>query len=188
MNRITVIIAAGLLLAAAAFGADLPGNSLYQLPASFSDQNGKSGQIKQFAGRYMLVAMIYTHCKEMCPMTVESMRKIAADWQTRSREPIGLLLISFDSDRDKPAVLKAYAASHDLPPELWTLLQGDSKAVRRLAAALGVNYQKMDNGDWNHANLVTLLDKDGRVVLQQAGFVADTQDFFHKIKELNLVF
>jgi protein SCO1/2 len=177
-----------LCLAFPAVAAELPGDSLYQLKSTWSDENGRSGQISQFAGRYMLVAMIYTHCKEMCPMTVESMRKIAADWQARSREPLGLLLISFDSDRDKPAVLKQYAASHDMAPGQWTLLQGDKKAVRQLAAALGVSYQKMASGDWNHSNLVTLLDKQGRIVLQQAGFVSDTDDIFRKIKELNLAF
>jgi protein SCO1/2 len=175
------LLALWLALAGAALATELPGDSVYQVADSWHDQNGKLAHLKDFSGRYLLVAMIYTHCKDICPMTVESMRRIEADWRAKSAEPLELLLISFDANRDRPEVLKAFAASHALPAKNWTLLQGDNKAVRRLAAVLGINYQKLENGDFNHSNMVTLLGKDGQILDQETGSEADSAAILGKL-------
>jgi len=35
--------------------------------------------------------------------------------------------------------------------------------VRKLAAALGVQYRAIENGDFNHSTVISLLDRDGRI-------------------------
>ena len=47
---------------------------------------------------------------------------------------------------DTPERLKAYAEDHGLDPAHWTLYHGDEKAVRELAAALGVRYRRDASG------------------------------------------
>jgi protein SCO1/2 len=92
------------------------------------------------------------------------------------------LLVSMDTDRDTPEVLSAYAESNDLDTSRWTLLHGDDFAVRGIAAALGVRYKKDSNGNFAHSNLITVLDREGRIAHQLVGLGAEPTPSIEAIK------
>jgi protein SCO1 len=110
--------------------------------------------------------MIYTHCTAACPLAVGEMRRIAAATDTS----VGLVLVTLDPTRDTPAALAAYAREHGLDTPRWTLLAGSDGDIRELAAAIGVRYRALSVNAIAHSNVITLLDADGVVVHQQAGF------------------
>ena len=72
---------------------------------------------------------------------------------------------SFDSEADTPERLKLYADGHRL--DRWTLLRADDDATRELAAALGVGYKPDGHGGFEHAGVISLLDRNGEIVFQQ---------------------
>ena len=60
--------------AAAAVRAALPGDSVYQVGATMSDQNGHSFKLQERRGQPVLVSMFYNSCKFVCPMLIDTMR------------------------------------------------------------------------------------------------------------------
>jgi len=72
--------------------------------------------------------------------------------------------VSFDPVRDTPAVLRATGAEHHVDFSHWTLARTNAEGVRKFAAIMGIQYRAMTNGDFNHSTVVTLLDRDGRIV------------------------
>jgi protein SCO1/2 len=64
------------------------------------------------------------------------------------------------------------------------LFHGGANSVRELAAVLGLRYKQDENGDFDHSNVIFLLDKDGVVRSQQLGLKGDAHDFEQKALEL----
>lgn len=165
-------------------GKPMAGASVYNLPETWTDQDGKPLKLQDLRGRPVVLAMAYTACKEMCPMTVETMRRIEDKWAQRSQAPVTFAFFSFDTARDTPQHLKDYAAAHGLDAAHWRLLNGDEAAVRDLAAVLGVAYRREANGDFNHAYAISVLDADGVVAEQQTGLNTDVDAVLAKLAQL----
>ena len=113
--------------------------------------------------------MIYTNCADTCPLIIQNMLNIHDDIPPSTRRHMLFALVSFDSARDTPAHLKAYAAGLHLDAKQWVLLHGDENAVRDLAAVLGVKYRRKPDGDYDHSVVISLLDSGGRIAYQQHG-------------------
>src|SRR5690606_32635960 len=46
----------------------------------------------------------------------------------------------------------------------WTLAQPRPEDLRKLAAVLDVQYRKLPDGEFNHSSVISLLDREGRVL------------------------
>ena len=142
----------------------LAGDSLYQLGASLTDQNGRAFQLKDHLGKPMLVSMFYTSCKFVCPMLIDAMETTRQGLTVAERARLDLLLISFDPAHDDVKKLKSIATSRELDSSQWTLARTDSTSARKIAATLGIQYRLLSDGDYNHTTVLVLLDAEGRIV------------------------
>jgi protein SCO1/2 len=156
------------------------GNSIYNLKSTWTSQDGKNIKLSQLRGKTLIVAMAYTSCEHACPLLVEDMRKIEKGIADKDAV---FALFSFDSEKDTPAKLKDYAVKKRLS-ERWLLLNGNKKVVRELAAVLGIKYSHQANGDFDHSNIVSLVDKDGIIRFQQMGLNNDPAEFLKNYSEL----
>ena len=129
--------------------------------------------------------MAYTSCKDICPLIVADMTHIEDEALKRGARDMFFLFVSLDPERDTPDVLRAYALKHGLDPARWSLLQGDAKSVRLLAAALGLRYRRVDGATIDHSTLITLLDSSGRVVLQTGTDPADHEKLVDRLVALS---
>ncbi len=153
----------------AALAAEAPSSdSIFNLKSPWTDQNGKAISLSVLKGKPALLAMIYTTCDSACPLLVEDIKKIESLLPEADRDKVHFALFSFDPDRDTTERLKRYAEVHGLGKD-WILARGPAKSVRELAAALGVQYKKSGAGDFQHSNLITVLDKGGVIKKQQSG-------------------
>jgi len=150
------------------------GASLYNLSSPWTDQNGHALRLRDLSGRKALVAMGYTSCPDICPLIVANMAAIEKAARGRN---LRFVFVTLDPKGDTPQKLKAYADAHGLDPTTWTLLNGDDKAVRDLAAALGVRYRSNGEGGFDHSAVLTLLDENGEVAFQKPDMQVDPQDF-----------
>lgn len=157
----------GLLLLTGYASAGMPSASVYRLNLKFTDQKGDAVSWSGLQGKPRVVAMIYTQCKFVCPMTVADLKKMESSIPTAALSRVGFVLVSIDSKKDDSGALQAYAQAKRLDPERWTLLTGDADTTRQLAAVLGVRYSPIATGDFAHIALITILDVDGRVITQQ---------------------
>jgi protein SCO1/2 len=159
-------------------------DSLYNLNSDWKTQDGKAINLSEFRGKVLIVAMVYTSCKEACPMIVEDMKRIEKDLPISVAKIANFILFSFDTTRDTPEQLKAFASKRKLSSEHWTLLNGDKSTVQNLAAVLGVKYKEDDKGNFDHSNVITLLDQTGVIRFQQLGLNQNPKEFLNKARSL----
>jgi len=167
---------------AATGAAALPGDSVYQLNAKLTDQEGRDFTLTQKRGQPVLVGMFYTSCEFVCPMLVEALRNTEAKLNAQERAKLSVLLITIDPARDTVAVLKHTAQQRELDPAHWTLARSDAATTRKLAAVLGLQYRALANGDFNHSTDLILLDADGRVAARTAQLTGVDAKFLKQVK------
>lgn len=148
----------------AATRALLPGDSIYHLGASLTDQNGRTFVMDARRGQPMLVSMFYTSCQFVCPMLIDALRDTEAKLTPEERKHLSVLMVSFDPAHDTVEVLKRTADQRQLDDKHWTLARTDAATVRKLAAVLRIQYRALANGDFNHTTALILVDADGRIV------------------------
>ncbi len=152
--------------------APLSGSSIYQSGSEWTDMDGTRVRLRSLRGRPVALAMVYTHCTTACPLILANLQLIESTLSPQARERVWFVLASFDTERDRPAVLKKFAAAHELEPARWRLFHGGRAAMRELAMTLGVRYKQKADGDFDHSNVITILDRDGVVRHQQVGLGA----------------
>lgn len=148
--------------------------SLYQLESEWTSDEGRRLRLGVLHGRPLLVAMFFTTCEYACPILVHDLQRIQEALPAELRGEVDFLLVSFDTERDTPAVLRAFREAKGLGKDHWTLLTGRPDDVRELAALLGVNYKKDARGQFAHSNVITLLNREGEVAYQLAGLQQDS--------------
>jgi protein SCO1/2 len=165
-RRHALISLGAIACAPLAWGAtvpELPGNSVYQLQAALTDQDGRAFELAAMRGNPVLVSMFYSSCEMVCPLIFETIR------MTLQSLPgsVKVLMLSFDPARDSVAVLKKTAQAHACDAR-WTLARGDDNTVRNVAALLGIQYRRLASGEFNHSSTIELLDNEGRIVARSA--------------------
>jgi len=157
--------------AALAFGALLalgatPGaeRSLYQIPGSWTDQNGNRIELGSLRGDPVVIVLFYGTCDSVCPTVVRNVKKLEGMLSEADRARTRFVLVTIDPSVDTPEHLRAYADENGLDAERWRLLNGGPDQVRVLANALGVKYRAKGNGQYSHTVRITLLDREGAVV------------------------
>ena len=158
---LTVLIA-GVTLAAAP--TPLPGDSVLRVPAKFQDQAGKPFTLAQRRGGVQLVTMFYSSCPYACPLIIDTGKGIDHALNASERAKLRVLLLSLDPKRDTPAKLAALSTKRKIDTARWTLGTTDDGGVRQTAAALGIRYRQLANGEFNHSSVMILLDADGRIL------------------------
>lgn len=148
--------------------APLPDRSIYQVTSLWTNDLNAQLELGSLRGKPVILTMFFAQCEFACPLLVHDMKRIEAALPENVRTNVTFALVSFDSERDTPAALAASRKTHELPAN-WTLLRGASDDVQELAALLGVKFKKDGRGQFAHSNLITLLNPDGEVLLQQAG-------------------
>lgn len=145
------------------------GHSLFHLDAAWQTQAGHVFKLKELAGRPTIITMIYGSCTTACPVLVNDARRIDRAVPDAIRDELQVVIVSFDPARDTPERLADYAADYEVDPERWHFLHGDPADIRTLAAMLGVRYRDNGDGTFDHSNVVTLLDAQGRIAERNEG-------------------
>jgi protein SCO1/2 len=160
--------------------APVDGASIYNLNENWNDQSGKPLKLKDFSGKKVVIVMVYLACKTACPILTADMKHIASQIPPASKDQVHFVLASIDPARDKVGDLKKFAERQKLGPE-FSIITGSQNGVRALAATLGVQYVQDKKGDFQHSNLITLLDEQGVVKVQVQGLGADVSQLIHAI-------
>jgi protein SCO1/2 len=135
-------------------------------PFTLSDPDGKRVALADFRGRLVLLYFGYATCPDICPtdlaIVAQALRKLGA----REAE-VQPLFITLDPLRDKPGVLREYAAAFH--PRLVPLT-GSEAEVRRIATDYKVFFEKVplpgtQTYAIDHTPYTFLLDREGRFLI-----------------------
>ena len=157
--------------------------SLYQLDSIWTSAEGTEVRLAALKGKPQVVTMFFARCELACPVLVHDVTRIEAALPTELRGKVGFVLVSFDSDRDTPEVLRAYRDRQELDPATWTLLRGSPDDVLELAALLGIKFKKDPQGQFAHSNVISVLNPAGEIVHQQTGLNLDVAPAISAVKK-----
>ncbi len=139
----------------------LPGDSLYQLPITLTTASGTSLKLSELRGRPALITMFYGQCSSVCPLLTLQLQRITQHLSRSEQLKLRVLMVSFDSARDTPESLSAFAQEHHIEGNNWIIARTSAADVRALAVALGIQYRELPDHSFNHSTLISLADRDG---------------------------
>ena len=140
----------------------LPGNSLFHLKSSWTDQDSRVHTLKNYQGKFVVLSLVYLSCKYTCPLTVQRIKDLEKQLSNEHKQKVEFLLFSFDPKIDSPQKLREFMVKRKLDPKHWALLTAPSDSEpRELAAALGFQYQRDEKGEFTHSFQITVLGKSG---------------------------
>lgn len=171
---------AGLLAAAALAGLALAGTQLSagsaqaklvgtdlgreQAPGfQLRDSSGQMYSLSQFRGKVVVLAFLYTHCPDLCPLTAEILRQ--ADEAAGRPADVVYVAISVDPNGDTPDSIAAFTQEHHLD-ELggrWHYLVGSLPELEGVWKNYYI-YARTDPaiaGGTDHTTGVYFIDKRG---------------------------
>ncbi len=130
------------------------------------DQTGEPLSISDLQGKAVLIFFGYTHCPDVCPLTMLDYRDIH-DLLGTDAENVALVYISVDGERDTPAVMADYFARRDMQ-EYMIGLSGDETTLSRISPEYNLYYTLNppdENGFYtvDHTASIYLLDAEGRM-------------------------
>lgn len=141
-------------------------DSVFNITDNWTAADGKTFQLSKFSGKPTVVAMIYTSCQYVCPLTVQNIKRIERSLSAAQAGKVNFAVFSFDPQRDTPAKLTEFAKLHSITSPSWVLAQGSEGAVRKLAVTLGIKYKKVQSGDYEHDATISILDSNGVIKFQ----------------------
>jgi protein SCO1/2 len=166
---------AGVLVCQAADApVDVPADSLYQLRATLTTQQGTEARFDLYRGHPAVLSMFYGSCPAYCPMLITAVQVYESHLDGASRARLRVLLVSFDAAHDQPTRLAELARLHRADPERWTFASAGESDARRIAALLGFHYRRLEDGSFDHSQIVTLVDGAGRVVASTTKLIGDS--------------
>jgi len=105
--------------------------------------------------KVVLINLIYTRCKDSCPLATAQLRKVQQILGDRLGHDIFMYSITIDPTHDTPEVLKKYTEKFHVGPG-WLFLTGSPDDIMKLRVKLGFHFQGMrdDLKDHNGAVLI----------------------------------
>lgn len=159
-----------------------PGESLYQLEMMLSDQDGKTFPLTSLRGQLVIVSMFYAHCPNACPMLIHKIQTIEKKLTDTERSNLKVVLVSLAPDADTDSVLKGLAKKQEVDETRWRFTRTTENSVRDLSAVLGINYRKLDDGNYNHSSIITLLDRQGLPVAKMEGLADPIEPILERFR------
>jgi len=137
---------------------------------TLTDQTGQPVSFSALSGKVVALNFIYTRCAlpQFCLRVTNHFGVLQKRFQRELGRDLVLLTVTFDPQRDTPAVLAKYAAQWKADPRTWRFLTGDVAAVRRVCALFGVEAFP-DEGLMNHSLRTVLIDRKGTIVASIEG-------------------
>ncbi len=135
-------------------------------PFALTDQAGRPRSDRDFRGRLMLVTFGYTHCPDVCPLTVAAIGETLDQLGAQADQVAGIF-VTVDPQRDTPEVLREYVGSVS---DRMIALTGSPEQVDAAARAYRVYYRLAGDAATNpnysvdHTALFYLMDREGRFV------------------------
>lgn len=151
--------------------------------AEFIDQNGKPFTFASLRGHDVVLAFIYTRCRDsrMCPLISAKFGQLQDAFKNTDTK---LVEVTLDPEYDTPAVLTKYAA---LFGARWTLLTGDPNEVLDFDARFGIQPFADPNLGLIHTERTVIVDRQGVIryliddpAWEPAGIIAQVNEVDHR--------
>lgn len=130
--------------------------------------DGERVSLSDYRGQVVAVYFGYTHCPDMCPLTLGTYKGALARLPEAQRDDVQVLLVSVDPERDTPDVLDRYLALYD---EEYEGLTGSLDEVEAVLDTWGIDVARGtpdERGAYEveHPADSWVIDREGRLRLR----------------------
>lgn len=158
--------------------------SIYRSKSTWEAQNGEKATLSKLRGNPVVAAMIYTSCKASCPLMMTDLKAIDRALSSDEKKKVHFAIFAFDSKNDLPEQLKLFSDKSGVDSAHWTFFHGSPSSVRELAALLGVKFKQLEDGGFDHSNVISILDAEGVIARQQIGLRQNPEESIKLLKQL----
>jgi len=154
--------AEALRVSQAAIGRTLAGYTLV-------DSTGETFTLEQLRGRPVVLSMVYTSCYYVCSgLTLRLRDSVTVARDALGAETFSVVTVGFDTPNDTPERMRAFARERGISLRGWYFASADAQTMQRLVRDVGFTYFPSPKG-FDHITQTTLIDAQGRIVLQVYG-------------------
>lgn len=144
-------------------------HSVFHLDAEWLNHREQVLRLEDFQGQPLIIVMFYGNCTEVCPILIQDTWRLFSQLESSVQNHVNVLAVTFDPKNDTPSALSDYADYQQLNRENWHFLTADPPAIRELSMLLGVQFRERSDGMFEHSNLITVLDSEGKIVRRIEG-------------------
>jgi protein SCO1 len=127
--------------------------------------NGRPTTLSAQLGKVVVLAFLYTHCPDVCPLTAEEFRQAQQRLTDDERDRTIFVAVSVDPRQDTPAAVQGFAKDHGLTKGFVFLIGGASQ-LQPVWSAYGIRIETdPTTTEVGHSDAIYLLDRRGRVRL-----------------------
>ena len=150
----------------------------------FYTSEGQRRRLGHYAGKPLVISMIFTSCYHICPATTQHLAEVVA----KARSALGddsfsVVTIGFDTLNDSADAMRQFAAQQSVDMPGWDFLATDAATIEALAEDLGFLYYPTPRG-FDHLIQSSIIDATGRVYRQVYGIEFDTPHLIEPLKVL----
>lgn len=128
-------------------------------------QDSTPFSLSELRGHMALIYFGYTHCPDVCPLTLAIFKQIKQALGTDA-DQVAFVFISVDGERDTPQVMSAYLTPFD---PSFIGLTGDKATLTRIGTDYDLYFEKRaatgNSKDYtvDHSSNIFLIDREGRL-------------------------
>ena len=161
-----VLLAACNMGPASFINTDITGSSL-TADFKLKDLSGTERTIESYKGKVVAMFFGYTHCPDVCPITMQQWSEVKAQLGEKG-DNLQVLFVSIDPERDTPELLRSYVPQFN--PSFDALTATSSEELKPLLSGLRVFAGKVegsspDNYLMDHTSASYVFDQQGRARL-----------------------
>jgi len=139
---------------------------LPDLQFHLTSDTGKPMSAADLRGKYVMMYFGYTHCPDVCPLTLVHLHLVMQQLGTDAAK-VRILFVSVDPARDTPQVLHQYVTAFD--PRIVGLTgspQEIAVVAKRYRSAFNID-EKQADGTYtvSHGSIIYIFDRDGHARL-----------------------
>jgi protein SCO1/2 len=132
----------------------------------FTNELGRAVSLGDFKGKVIALNFLFTTCPfpTMCPRLAQNFSEAQKKLKEMPDAPANwqLLTISFDPEKDTPAVLKGYAERYKYDPQRWSFLTGDLMEITAITEQFGQSFWR-EGGSLSHNVRTVVVDAEGKI-------------------------
>ena len=173
--RLALMLALGLAslgLAACHRNDDMPwrlvqvAGHMPDLDFRLTDDQGKPVTGKDYRGKVVLLYFGYTHCPDVCPLTLAQLHVVMQRLGPLA-DNVRILFVTVDPARDTPEVMRAYVNAFDPRAVGLSGSPGDIEALsKRYRSAFTREPDRADgNYEVSHSSAIYVFDQEGKARL-----------------------
>ena len=149
------------------------------------DQFGNAVNLRSdYAGRPLIISMIFTSCHHVCPATTKHLLKsVETARDALGNDSFNVVTIGFDVANDSPQAMAAFARRQGVNQEDWRFLSATPESIREISDDLGFIFFATPRG-FDHINQTSVIDRNGNVYSQVYGVTFELPWLVEPLKEI----